>query len=112
MFTARQLAGLAVNKRAIETEHESVVRNSLLLAWSASVAKLNKTWLSTKGRKASRGGSSIFSIYRYKLASECVELPIWSTFAGRFENVLEAKKEVLHLRDYYRAKEGRPEAID
>jgi DNA modification methylase len=112
MFTPRQLAGLAVIKRAIETEPEGVARNLLLLAWSASVAKLNKTWLSTKGRAASRGGSSIFSIYRYKLASECVELPIWKTFAGRFENVVEAKKEVLHLRDYYRAREARPEAID
>ena len=112
MFTPRQLAGLAVIKRAIETEPEGVVRNLLLLAWSASIAKLNKTWLSTKGRAASRGGSSIFSIYRYKLAAEYVELPIWKTFAGRFENVVEAKKEVLHLRDYCRAKESRPEAVD
>jgi 16S rRNA G966 N2-methylase RsmD len=112
MFAPQQLAGLAAIKQAIETESAGVVRNLLLLAWSASVAKLNKTWLSTKGRAASRGGSSIFSIYRYKLASECVELPIWETFAGRFQNVTEAKEEVLRLRDYYRAKTGRAGAID
>lgn len=112
MFTPRQLAGLAAIKQAIEVEPDGVVRNLLLLAWSASVAKLNKTWLSTKGRAASRGGSSIFSIYRYKLASEFTELPIWEVFAGRFENVVEAKKEVLHLRDYYRAKTKRADAID
>jgi hypothetical protein len=72
----------------------------LLLAWSASVAKLNKTFLSAKGRAESRGGSSIFSIYRYKLAAKSVELPIWETFHGRFLNVLAAKEEVLQMRDY------------
>jgi len=102
LFTPRQLVGLALIKQAIEAEPESVTRNLLLLAWSAAVAKLNKTFLSAKGRAASRGGSSIFSIYRYKLAQECVELPIWQTFRGRFLNVLAAKEEVLRLRDYRR----------
>ena len=78
MFTPRQLAGLALIKQAIERE-AGVIRDLLLLAWSASVAKLNRTFLSTKGRAESRGGSSIFSIYRYKLASTCVELPVWNT---------------------------------
>jgi len=99
MFTPRQLAGVALIKQTIE--HESgVIRDLLLLAWSASVAKLNKTFLSTKGRAESRGGSSIFSIYRYKLAAQSVELPIWETFHGRFMNVLAAKDEVLRLRNY------------
>jgi DNA modification methylase len=101
MFTPRQLAGLALIKQEIEKHAEGAVRELLLLAWSASVAKLNKTFLSTKGRAESRGGSSIFSIYRYKLASQSVELPIWETFQGRFANILAAKKEVLHLRDYH-----------
>ena len=96
MFTPRQLAGLALIKQTIERE-TGVVRDLLLLAWSASVAKLNKTFLSTKGRAESRGGSSIFSIYRYKLAAQSVELPIWETFRGRFVNVLAAKEEVLRL---------------
>src|SRR2546426_7409529 len=100
MFMPRQLAGLAIIKQAIEQQTDGIVRDSLLLAWSASVAKLNKTFLSAKGRAESRGGSSIFSIYRYKLASTCVELPIWKTFSGRFLNVLAAKEEVLRHRDY------------
>ena len=99
MFTPRQLAGLALIKQTIERE-AGIVRDLLLLAWSASVAKLNKTFLSAKGRAESRGGSSIFSIYRYKLAAQSVELPIWETFHGRFLNVLAAKEEVLRLRDY------------
>src|SRR5207302_1754980 len=101
MFTPRQLAGLALIKQAIEEQAAGVIRDLLLLAWSASVAKLNKTFLSAKGRAESRGGSSIFSIYRYKLASHCVELPIWETFRGRYLNVLAAKQEVLKLA-YYR----------
>jgi adenine-specific DNA methylase len=98
LFTPRQLAGLAVIKRAIDTEVDASVRNPLLLAWSAAVAKLNRTFLSAKGRAESRGGSSIFSIYRYKLAKDIVELPIWATFKGRFKNVLAAKKEILQAR--------------
>lgn len=100
LFTTRQLAGLALLKQAIDREAAAAVRNSLLLAWSASVAKLNKTFLSARGRAASRGGSSIFSIYRYKLAAECVELPIWDTFLGRFRNIIDAKEEVIKLRKY------------
>lgn len=100
MFTPRQLAGLAVIKEQIEQEPAGVVRDLLLLAWSASLAKLNKTFLSAKGRAASRGGSSIFSIYRYKLASAYVELPIWETYEGRFRNILAAKKEVLLIKRY------------
>jgi 16S rRNA G966 N2-methylase RsmD len=100
MFTPRQLAGLALIKQHIEAEPAGIIRDLLLLAWSASVAKLNKTFLSAKGRAASRGGSSIFSIYRYKVASAFVELPIWETYEGRFRNVLAAKKEVLMMKLY------------
>jgi adenine-specific DNA methylase len=112
MFSPRQLAGLALIKQAIENETQGVVRDHLLLAWSASVAKLNKTFLSAKGRAASRGGSSIFSIYRYKLASKCVELPIWETFRGRFSNVLAAKEEVLQICEYYRQRSRNPISLD
>lgn len=100
MFTPRQLAGLALIKQSIDEQTSGVVRNLLLLAWSASLAKLNKTFLSAKGRAASRGGSSIFSIYRYKLATSFVELPIWETFSGRFKNVLAAKNEILLVQRY------------
>src|SRR5439155_22072566 len=96
----RQLAGLALIKQSIAQQAAGAAQDALLLAWSASVAKLNKTFLSARGRAESRGGSSIFSIYRYKLASQCVELPIWGTFHGRYLNVLAAKQEVLKLADY------------
>jgi 16S rRNA G966 N2-methylase RsmD len=106
LFTPRQLAGLAVLKEAIGRVKPAAVRQSLLLAWSATAAKLNRTFLSAKGRTESRGGSSIFSIYRYKLAASPVELPIWETFQGRFDNVVRAKQEVLQTRDHFNATHG------
>jgi DNA modification methylase len=112
LFTPCQLAGLALLKQAIDCEPQGMVRNLLLLAWSASAAKLNRTFLSAKGRAASRGGSSIFSIYRYKLASQCVELPIWETFRGRFLNVLAAKEEVFQMRTYWAVKSRGSRTID
>lgn len=97
LFTARQLAGIATLREGINAITEGVTRDLLLLAWSASIAKLNRTFLSAKGRAESRGGSSIFSIYRYKVAKQNIELPIWETFEGRFRNVLAAKKEVFDI---------------
>src|SRR5260370_30481087 len=66
----------------------------MLLAWSASLAKLNRTFLSAEGRAESRGGSSIFSTYRYKVAKQPVELPPWKTFEERVSNVIAGKTEI------------------
>ena len=94
LFTPRQLAALALLKSKIEEIPEIYSRNGMLLAWSATLAKLNKTFLSAKSRAASRGGSSIFSIYRYKIAKEPVELPAWPIFEERAHNILAAKREI------------------
>jgi 16S rRNA G966 N2-methylase RsmD len=94
LFTPRQLATLAVLKTEIDQMADPHARQGLLLAWSATLTKLNRTFLSAKGRAASRGGSSIFSIYRYKVAKEPVELPGWQTFEERALNVIAAKQEI------------------
>lgn len=94
LFTPRQLAALAILKGDIERIQNRDAKNGLLLAWSAALGKLNRTFLSAEGRAESRGGSSIFSIYRYKIAKEPVELPPWQTFFERANNVLAAKAEI------------------
>jgi len=94
LFTPRQLASLATLKDAIDKIQNQEVRNGMLLAWSATLGKLNRTFLSAEGRAESRGGSSIFSIYRYKIAKEPVELLPWETFLERATNVLAAKDEI------------------
>ncbi|MBI4785725.1 MAG: hypothetical protein HY782_01590 [Chloroflexi bacterium] len=96
LFSPRQLAALALLKSEIDEVQDVSIRNGMLLAWSATLAKLNRTFLSAKGRAASRGGSSIFSIYRYKIAKEPVELPAWPTFEERARNVIAAKQEIDH----------------
>ena len=94
LFSPRQLASLAVLKNAIDEIPSKPGRAAMLLAWSASLAKLNKTFLSAEGRAESRGGSSIFSIYRYKVARKPIELSPWDTFEERARNVIAAKSEV------------------
>ena len=106
LFQHRQLIGLAIIKQAIERVDDVNVKQALTLAWSATLAKINKTFLSAEGRAESRGGSSIFSIYRYKVASKPVSLPIWSTFEERVLNIAEAKDEIRKTIDTRKAAEG------
>ncbi len=94
LFTPRQFAALALLKAKIDEIPDPDSRKGMLLAWSATLAKLNKTFLSANGRAASRGGTSIFSIYRYKIAKEPVELLAWETFEERAFNVIAAKREI------------------
>ncbi len=100
LFTPRQLTALAFLKTRIDGLEQRWVRRGLLLAWSATLAKLNKTFLSAEGRAESRGGSSIFSIYRYKIADSPVELPPWETFQERALNVIAAKQEIDKVIDF------------
>ena len=97
LFSRRQLLSLAALKNGIDDINDEHVKSSLLLAWSATLTKLNKTFLSTEGRAESRGGSSIFSIYRYKIAKEPIELPPWETFRERAMNVINAKTEIRKI---------------
>lgn len=94
LFSPRQLTSLAILKNAIDEISSSWVRRGMLLAWSATLTKLNRTFLSAEGRAESRGGSSIFSIYRYKIAKVPIELPGWQTFAERVSNIIAAKSEI------------------
>jgi hypothetical protein len=94
LFSRRQLLSLAVIKDAIDGLQSNAAKQGMLLAWSATLTKLNKTFLSAEGRAESRGGSSIFSIYRYKVAKDPIELTPWDTFFERAKNILDAKAEI------------------
>lgn len=101
LFTRRQLLALTKLREAVDGVRNRNARAALLIAWSATLAKLNRTFLSAKDRLVSRGGSSIFSIYRYKIAQKAIELPPWPIFAERFANILRAKEEVLREKLYW-----------
>jgi len=106
LFSPHQLLALAFLKAGIEQVADPSARGALLLAWSATLGKLNKTFLSARGRLESRGGSSIFSIYRYKIADSPVELPPWEVFRERVANVIHGKAEVLKQKRLWTRTEG------
>lgn len=93
LFSHRQLLALSEIWHQIKELQDLIVKDLLKYVFSATLYMCNRTFLSAKGRKASRGGSSIFSIYRYKLAKEPVELNVWEVFEGRFGRLLRCKKE-------------------
>lgn len=94
LFLPKQLAALAILRAAIDELTNPLARQAMLIAWSATLTKLNRTFLSAEGRAESRGGSSVFSIYRFKVAKRPVELPPWETFFERAQNVIAAKMEI------------------
>jgi len=106
LFSSRQLAALAMIREAVDDLSNRPARNAMRLAWSATLAKVNRTFLSAEGRAESRGGSSIFSIYRYKVAAKPVELQPWPTFYERAQNVLAAKTELDKAIEYRKATGG------
>ncbi|MGQ0650810.1 MAG: DNA methyltransferase [Betaproteobacteria bacterium] len=94
LFLPKQLAALAILRQHIGKLRNKAARQAMLVAWSATLTKLNRTFLSAEGRAESRGGSSVFSIYRFKVAKHPVVLPLWETFFERATNVIAAKIEV------------------
>jgi len=106
LFSPRQLVSLALLRRAVDNLPEGPSKQGMLIAWSATLTKLNKTFLSAEGRSESRGGSSIFSIYRYKIARKPIELPPWETFEERAKNVIAAKLEIDKAIEIKRQTEG------
>jgi adenine-specific DNA methylase len=93
LFTHRQLLCLSELHYQIQEVRSDVYRNLLRYAFSATLYMCNRTVISAKGRIESRGGSSIFSIYRYKVAKRTVELNPWQMFARRYRSLLACKKE-------------------
>src|SRR5437660_8785932 len=105
-FRRANSQALAVIREAIDDIPNRYARSAIRLAWSAALTKINRTFLSAEGRAESRGGSSIFSIYRYKVATKPVELPPWPTFYERAQNVLAAKEEIDREIDYRKRTSG------
>jgi 16S rRNA G966 N2-methylase RsmD len=100
LFTPRQFASIGIIRKHILRIPDTHARDALLLAWSATLPKLTRTFLSANGRAQSRGGSSIFSIYRYKVAANPIDLPAWETFEERARNIINAKQEIGQELDY------------
>jgi 16S rRNA G966 N2-methylase RsmD len=92
LFTKKQLAQLAYLKYLIKKEKDESIKNSLLLAFSSSVNKFNRTFHYT--RSEGGGDSGPFRYYRYRIAPDPGKLELMNIFETKFKRVLAAKKEV------------------
>lgn len=92
LFTEKQLAHLAFLKHLIKKESNENLKNSLLLAFSSSVNKFNKTFHYTKSEGG--GDSGPFRYYRYRIAPNPGELDLLNIFETKFKKVYAAKQEI------------------
>jgi len=70
------------------------MRQSLLLAFSATINKINRTYHHSTYAGENAGNSAPMLYYRYRLAPAEVLLDVLKTFEGKFNNLLNAKKEI------------------
>ncbi|MEZ5082863.1 MAG: hypothetical protein R2750_05380 [Bacteroidales bacterium] len=68
VFTEKQLAQLAFLRHLIMKVKNENIRNSLLLSFSSSVNKFNRTFHYTVSKGGGGGDSAAFRYYRYRIA--------------------------------------------
>jgi 16S rRNA G966 N2-methylase RsmD len=101
-FHRRSLIALSILLHQIEDIPDQTLRELYRLVFAATLTKTNLTFSSTTGRKASRGDSGIFRVYRYWVPKKTVELNVWEQFELRYQGWLDAKRETNELiGDYY-----------
>ncbi len=93
LFTRRQLLALSRLYQQIGGITDTVPRDLLRFAFSATLNKCNLTYSTTKGRSAGRGNSGIMHTYRYWIPKEPVELNVWNEFSRKFKNLVAVKQE-------------------
>jgi 16S rRNA G966 N2-methylase RsmD len=98
LFSNKQLAQLAFLKHIIKKQKNQNICNSLLLMFSGLLTKVNLTYHTGKtATKDGQGNASAFQYYKYRLASNPVDVNVMKYFELRFQKVRDAKKEM----EYY-----------
>jgi len=92
LFTDQQLAQLAFLKHLIKKEKNDNIKTSLLLAFSSSINKFNRTFHYTKSEGG--GDSAPFRYYRYRIAPDPGQLDLMDIFETKFKKVYAAKEEI------------------
>ncbi len=95
LFSKKQMAELALLKFSIKKEKNKDIQNSLLLAFSSTINKINLTYHHSTYASKNAGDSGMFKYYRYRIAPSEVPLDTLDTFIGKANNVLKAKKEIF-----------------
>ncbi|MBX3044111.1 MAG: type I restriction enzyme HsdR N-terminal domain-containing protein [Candidatus Kapabacteria bacterium] len=94
LFTSKQKAQLGLLKHLILKQENLNIRNSLLLAFSSTVTKINRTYHNSSSRDENSGNAAAFAYYRYRIALEEIDLDVMNTFEIKIKKLLSAKKEM------------------
>lgn len=94
LFTDKQLAQLGFLKFLIKKEPNKNIQHSLLLAFSSTITKINRTYHNSEQRNENAGDSAAFRYYRYRIAVNEVDLNVWNSYETKFKKVLNAKQEI------------------
>ena len=97
LFNDQQLVLLSILKSIIKKEKNANVRKTLLLAFSASLYKLNKTYQEPKNISDGGGNSGVFAYYRYRVAPRPGKENVLEVFKNRFLKIIEAKDEITYF---------------
>ncbi|HVF57225.1 MAG TPA: DNA methyltransferase [Pyrinomonadaceae bacterium] len=100
LFTLSQLAQLSYLKHLILKIKDRNVSDSLLLAFSSTLTKINRTYHPSTSRGDNAGDSAAFRYYRFRIAPEPVELDVMNTFVTKVKKLIAAKKEIAPLINY------------
>ncbi|MEZ5034710.1 MAG: DNA methyltransferase [Chitinophagaceae bacterium] len=96
LFTDKQIAQLSFLKFLIEQEKDENIKLSLLLSFSSTITKINRTYHNSEQRNENAGDCAAFRYYRYRIAPEEVDLNVWNSFETKFRKVLNAKQEIQY----------------
>ncbi|UTW70112.1 hypothetical protein KHA80_05410 [Anaerobacillus sp. HL2] len=83
------------------------VRQSLLLAFSSTITKFNKTYHPSSSRGDNAGDCAAFRYYRYRVAKQPVELNLMSIFETKVQKLISAKNEIFSVVDPEKLKESK-----
>jgi 16S rRNA G966 N2-methylase RsmD len=94
LFSQRQLSQLAYLRHLIRKVKSPDIKNTLLLIFSTTITKINRTYHHSTYAGENAGDCSAFRYYRFRIAPEEVNLDTFATFEGKFKNIIAAKKEI------------------
>jgi len=94
LFTDKQLAQLAFLKHLILKVKNEAIRNSLLLSFSSTVTKINRTYHASSTRGDNAVNAAAFAYYRYRIAKVGVDLDVWDSFTTKYKKMVAAKHEM------------------
>ncbi|MFY0654476.1 MAG: type I restriction enzyme HsdR N-terminal domain-containing protein [Cyclobacteriaceae bacterium] len=94
LFTDQQLAELALLRDLIIKEKDKNIKNSLLLSFSSTVTKINRTYHSSSSRGENAGNAAAFAYYRYRMAKQEVHLSTLDSFKTKFKKLVAAKNDI------------------